>query len=154
MYIASSASPQQQQPMLHVSVCKNIYLPCSACSVSCTHTVFTHGLSRNQFVLHSSIEIAHGSLHRIFSNFIWRCHFDRCHAIRHIQFRATEIHRYIVCKIKLSDFFLATFISINCNAKYTDTRITSNSFIRVTDSTSSSPHCNEILMLAVHDSIA
>lgn len=34
-----------------------------------------------QFIV-ALARIAYGSLHRIFSNFIWRWHFDRCHGIR------------------------------------------------------------------------
>lgn len=34
------------------------------------------------FNLCSTRRMAYGSLHRIFSNFIWLCHFDRCHGIR------------------------------------------------------------------------
>lgn len=48
---------------------------------------YTH--ARNVFILSPEInfyciliEIAHGSLHRIFSNFVCLCHFDRCHGIR------------------------------------------------------------------------
>lgn len=50
-----------------------------------------------QFIV-ALARIAYGSLHRIFSNFIWRWHFDRCHGIRIPPSIATQY-----AKMKLSD---------------------------------------------------
>lgn len=75
-----------------------------------THAIFILGPGINLYC--TLIEIAHGSLHRIFSNFIWLCHFDRCHGIHYIS--NSTIATWSACKITLAELF-----SLNCNAKYT-----------------------------------